>query len=91
MEDDTKVKSCYEIIKKGILRFNFQPKSTGEQKTKPTQSSVRELRGLGLAPDLIFCRSQTPLLEDVRKKISNFCHVDPECVIGVPDVSSIYR
>jgi len=67
------------------------PKTTGEQKTKPTQSSVRELRGLGLTPDLIMCRTTSPLLDDVKKKISNFCHVPLECVISVPDVSSIYR
>lgn len=68
-----------------------QPKTTGEQKTKPTQASVRELRGLGLSPDLIMCRSNTPLQEDVKSKISNFCHVEPQCVICVHDVSSIYR
>ncbi|KAI0217671.1 CTP synthase 1 [Lamellibrachia satsuma] len=68
-----------------------QPKATGEQKTKPTQNSVRELRGLGLSPDLIMCRSQTILSEQVKEKISNFCHVPPEQVIGVHDVGSIFR
>jgi len=68
-----------------------QPKSTGEQKTKPTQNSVRELRGLGLSPDLIMCRGHTPLSQDVKNKISNFCHVGPEQVICVHDVGSIYR
>lgn len=67
-----------------------QPKATGEQKTKPTQNSVRELRGLGLSPDLIFCRSATPLSDAVKSKISNFCHVEPKNVIGVHDVGSIY-
>ena len=51
--------------------FNLQPKSTGEAKTKPTQASVRELRGLGLSPDLIVCRSEGPICEEVKKKISN--------------------
>uniref|UniRef100_A0A8C2GDX8 CTP synthase n=1 Tax=Cyprinus carpio TaxID=7962 RepID=A0A8C2GDX8_CYPCA len=60
-----------------------QPSATGEQKTKPTQNSVRELRGLGLSPDLV---RQAP-----EKKISMFCHVEPEQVICVHDVSSIYR
>uniref|UniRef100_H2YNU5 CTP synthase n=1 Tax=Ciona savignyi TaxID=51511 RepID=H2YNU5_CIOSA len=68
-----------------------QPSTTGEQKTKPTQHSVRALRGLGLSPDLIFCRSQTPLERAVKEKISNFCHVGPEQVITVHDVSSLYR
>ena len=51
--------------------------SVGEQKTKPTQSSVRDLRGLGLSPDIIACRSSKPILEDVKRKISMFCHVNP--------------
>uniref|UniRef100_A0A3Q3VZD6 CTP synthase n=1 Tax=Mola mola TaxID=94237 RepID=A0A3Q3VZD6_MOLML len=68
-----------------------QPHTTGEQKTKPTQSSVRELRGLGLTPDLIMCRCSTPLETSVKEKISMFCHVEPSQVICVQDVSSIYR
>nr|XP_033804075.1 CTP synthase 2 isoform X4 [Geotrypetes seraphini] len=68
-----------------------QPSSTGEQKTKPTQNSVRALRGLGLSPDLIVCRSSKPIEMAVKEKISMFCHVDPEQVIFVHDVSSTYR
>uniref|UniRef100_A0AAR2K178 CTP synthase n=1 Tax=Pygocentrus nattereri TaxID=42514 RepID=A0AAR2K178_PYGNA len=68
-----------------------QPSTTGEQKTKPTQNSVRELRGLGLSPDLIVCRCSTPLDTAVKEKISMFCHVEPEQVICIHDVSSIYR
>uniref|UniRef100_A0A3B3CL13 CTP synthase n=1 Tax=Oryzias melastigma TaxID=30732 RepID=A0A3B3CL13_ORYME len=68
-----------------------QPSATGEQKTKPTQNSVRELRGLGLSPDLIMCRCSTVLETSVKEKISMFCHVEPEQVICVHDVSSIYR
>lgn len=67
-----------------------QPR-TGEHKTKPTQASVRELRGLGLSPDLIVCRSEKEINCSVKEKISNFCHVDPEQVICIHDVSSIYR
>lgn len=67
------------------------PRSTGEPKTKPTQSSVRELRGLGLSPDLIVCRSENPIGQEVKDKISNFCHVAPEQVICIPDLSSIYH
>ncbi|XP_073984266.1 CTP synthase isoform X3 [Rhodnius prolixus] len=68
-----------------------QPKSTGEPKTKPTQASVRELRGLGLSPDLIVCRSEFPITDTVKSKISMFCHVPPEQVFCIHDVSSIYR
>uniref|UniRef100_A0A8C4F5T3 CTP synthase n=1 Tax=Dicentrarchus labrax TaxID=13489 RepID=A0A8C4F5T3_DICLA len=68
-----------------------QPSATGEQKTKPTQNSVRELRGLGLSPDLIMCRCSAALENSVKEKISMFCHVEPEQVICVHDVSSIYR
>uniref|UniRef100_A0A8C2WUP1 CTP synthase n=1 Tax=Cyclopterus lumpus TaxID=8103 RepID=A0A8C2WUP1_CYCLU len=68
-----------------------QPNTTGEQKTKPTQNSVRELRGLGLSPDLIMCRCSSPLETSVKEKISMFCHVEPTQVICVRDVSSVYR
>lgn len=68
-----------------------QPRSTGEHKTKPTQSSVRELRGLGLSPDIIVCRSEKPFGQSVKDKISNFCHVDPDQILSIPDLSSIYE
>ncbi|XP_054720485.1 CTP synthase 1-A-like isoform X2 [Uloborus diversus] len=68
-----------------------QPKATGEHKTKPTQASVRELRGLGLSPDLIVCRSEDAVNENVKQKISNFCHVPPEQVICLHDVRSVYH
>ncbi|XP_068956791.1 CTP synthase 2 isoform X2 [Petaurus breviceps papuanus] len=68
-----------------------QPSATGEQKTKPTQNSVRALRGLGLSPDLIVCRSSKPIEMAVKEKISMFCHVEPEQVIFIHDVSSTYR
>nr|XP_044996888.1 CTP synthase 2 isoform X4 [Jaculus jaculus] len=69
----------------------IEPSATGEQKTKPTQNSVRALRGLGLSPDLIICRSSTPIEMAVKEKISMFCHVNPEQVICIHDVSSTYR
>ncbi|XP_065203834.1 CTP synthase 2-like [Planococcus citri] len=68
-----------------------QPNATGEHKTKPTQSSVRELRSLGLSPDIIVSRSETPINRDTQEKISNFCHVRPEEVICIHDLSSIYK
>ncbi|CAG2249736.1 CTPS [Mytilus edulis] len=68
-----------------------QPQATGEQKTKPTQASVRELRGLGLSPDLIVCRSTLPIADPVKAKISLFCHVKPQQVFSIHDVSSLFR
>ena len=65
--------------------------SVGEQKTKPTQSSVRDLRGLGLTPDVIACRSSKPLDSVVKEKLSMFCHVAPSNVIAVPDCSSVHH
>ncbi|KAI7880945.1 CTP synthase [Lichtheimia hyalospora FSU 10163] len=65
--------------------------SVGEQKTKPTQMSVRDLRGAGLTPDLIACRSSKVLDENVQRKISMFCHVAPEQVLAVHDVASVYH
>lgn len=67
------------------------PRATGEPKTKPTQASIRELRGLGLSPDLIVCRSEKPIGNEVKDKISNFCHVAPEHVVCIHDLSSIYH
>lgn len=63
----------------------------GEQKTKPTQLSVRLLREAGLRPDFLFCRCENPLEEATRKKLSVFCQVPPEKVISLHDVSNIYR
>lgn len=65
--------------------------SVGEQKTKPTQSSVRDLRGLGLSPDLIACRSSQPISKEVAAKLSMFCHVSPESVMAVHDCKSVYH
>lgn len=68
--------------------------SKNELKTKPTQATVRELRGLGLSPDLVVLRSHSDFLnntDSVRSKISMFCHVTPENVIFNPDVKPIYK
>ncbi|KAI9184248.1 CTP synthase ura7 [Blastocladiella emersonii ATCC 22665] len=65
--------------------------SVGEQKTKPTQASIRDLRGAGLSPHVIACRSTKPLGEGVKEKISMFCHVEPEQVLAVHDCSSVYH
>jgi len=68
-----------------------QPKATGEHKTKPTQASVRELRGLGIWPDLIVCRSEKPVDDHVRTKISESCDVKPESVVNIHDCPTIYH
>ena len=62
----------------------------GEQKTKPTQHSVQELRRIGIQPDVIVVRSQAPLTKDTREKISLFTSVELKSVISNPDVKSIY-
>lgn len=69
----------------------LDPKSTGEQKTKPMQNSVRELRASGLNPDLLICRSERPLKQHLKMKIAKFGLVEPEQVIGVPDLPNIYK
>ncbi len=63
----------------------------GEAKTKPTQHSVRELRAIGIRPNLIIARGPAPLTPDIKAKISLFCDVAPEAVISVPDQSTIYE
>lgn len=67
------------------------PVLSEEQKTKPTQHGVRDLRSLGLSPQLIFCRSSEPLEPSTKTKISSFCHVDVDCVFSVHDVGNIYH
>ncbi|KAK1276990.1 hypothetical protein QJS04_geneDACA011031 [Acorus gramineus] len=63
----------------------------GEQKTKPTQHSVRGLRGLGLTPNILACRSTTALEENVKEKLSKFCHVPAANIITLYDVSNIWH
>jgi CTP synthase len=62
-----------------------------ELKTKPTQHSVKELRALGIQPDILVCRSDREIPEDVRKKIALFCDVEPEAVVAATDVESVYE
>ena len=65
--------------------------STGELKTKPTQHSVRELRGIGIQPDAIICRSDHEVTEDLRRKIMIHCDVPVDGVLTLPTVQSIYE
>jgi len=66
-------------------------KSSDEIKTKPTQHSVKELRSIGVQPDIIICRSERPIPLEHRKKISLFCNVDIKNVIETVDVKTIYE
>src|ERR687892_645584 len=65
--------------------------SAGELKTKPTQHSVRELRAIGIQPDLLLCRAERPIPPDARRKIALQCSVQPDSVIPALDVTSIYE
>jgi CTP synthase len=90
-----------------LIHVSLVPLIGGEQKTKPTQASIRDLRGLGLAPDLvrpdiscdlsrklsaqIACRCEQPLDRATTSKISMFCHVGSDQVLGVHNVASVYH
>jgi CTP synthase len=63
----------------------------GEQKTKPTQHSVTELRARGIQPDVIVCRSERPLSDALKQKISRLCDVSPEAVVNAADASNLYE
>lgn len=65
--------------------------AAGEMKTKPTQHSVKELRSIGIQPDILVCRSDRPISLGLKQKLSEFCDVPVECVITSPDARSIYE
>ncbi|NLC45988.1 MAG: CTP synthase [Firmicutes bacterium] len=65
--------------------------AAGELKTKPTQHSVKELRSIGIQPDIIICRSDRELSQSLKDKIALFCDIDKEAVIPNPDLPSIYQ
>ena len=65
--------------------------AAGELKTKPTQHSVRDLREIGIAPDILLCRSEKPLSRELRGKIALFCNVKESAVISAQDVDTIYE
>ncbi len=66
-------------------------RAAGELKTKPTQHSVKELRSIGIQPDVIICRTERPLSRSIKEKIALFCDVEPEAVIQALDAQSIYE
>ncbi|MEY8444960.1 CTP synthase [Enterococcus ratti] len=65
-------------------------KAAGEMKTKPTQHSVKELRGLGIQPNILVVRTEKPVSQNVKNKLAQFCDVEPEAVIESPDVDTLY-
>ena len=64
---------------------------SGELKSKPTQHSVKELLSVGIQPDILVCRTDGPITEDVRRKIALFCNVDEDCVIPNVTASTLYE
>jgi len=66
-------------------------KAAGEVKTKPTQHSVKELRGIGIQPDILLCRTEQFLSPEIKAKIAHFCNVEPDAVITAKDVDCIYE
>tara|TARA_B100001121_G_scaffold98572_1_gene87200 strand:+ start:852 stop:2492 length:1641 start_codon:yes stop_codon:yes gene_type:complete len=65
--------------------------SSGELKTKPTQHSVKELRSIGISPDILVCRSEVPIPEKEKEKIALFCNVDAKNIIAANDLETIYE
>lgn len=74
-----------------LIHVSLVPVIHGEQKTKPTQAAIKDLRSLGLTPDMIACRCQEELDVATIEKIGMFCHVGPQQVIAVHDVNSTYH
>ncbi|CAI5759879.1 unnamed protein product [Candida verbasci] len=74
-----------------LIHVSLVPVIHGEQKTKPTQAAIKDLRSLGLTPDMIACRCQEELHHQTIEKIGMFCHVGPNQVIAVHDVNSTYH
>ncbi|MGO4180840.1 CTP synthase [Paenibacillus sp. MCAF9] len=66
-------------------------KAAGEVKTKPTQHSVKELRSIGIQPNVIVCRTEHPLAEDLKRKIGLFCDIDANAVVECRDASTLYE
>ncbi len=85
----------YDLGKENVLYIHLTLvpyiKTAGELKTKPTQHSVKELRSIGIQPDIILCRSEMELDEGIKRKIALFCNVDPDAVFSAVDVENIYE
>ena len=80
----------HDVIYMHVTLIPWIP-AANELKTKPTQHSVKELRSIGIQPDILVCRSEKPLSDGMREKISSFCNVPIDCVIPAQDAPSIYE
>lgn len=83
--------SCIHLRSFAQIHVCLVPVINGEQKTKPTQASIKDLRSYGLQADFIACRCDVPLEEAVINKISMFCHVSSQQVLGVHNCKSVYH
>lgn len=85
----------YEVGRENVLfiHVTLVPylSKAGELKTKPTQHSVKELRGIGIQPDIIVCRTEKPLSQDLKDKIGLFCNIDGESVVQNTDADTLYQ
>jgi len=85
----------YDVGRENVLYIHLTLipyiKTAGEIKTKPTQHSVKEIRAIGIQPDILLCRTETPLPPDAKKKIAIHSNVEPEAVISAVDVETIYE
>jgi len=85
----------YDVGRENVLYIHLTLipyiKTAGEIKTKPTQHSVKEFRGIGIQPDIILCRTEWPLPPEAKKKIAINCNLDADAVISAKDVDTIYE
>jgi len=85
----------YDVGRENVLYMHLTLvpyiKAAGELKSKPTQHSVKELRAIGIQPDILICRSEMPLSADVKRKIALHCNLEPDAVIAAVDVKTVYE
>lgn len=85
----------YDVGRENVLyaHLTLVPfiRAAGEIKTKPTQHSVKEMREIGIQPDILICRTEEAFDDDIRRKIAMFCNVEPDSVFQAYDVDEIYR
>ena len=85
----------YDVGRENVLYIHVTLlpflKAAGELKTKPSQHSVKELMSLGIRPDVLVCRTEHPVSDDIKRKLSLFCDIDLEAVIEAPDAKTIYE
>ena len=85
----------YDVGRENVLYIHLTLlpfiKTSGELKTKPTQHSVKEIRAIGIQPDILLCRTDRPLTPEAKKKIAIHCNLDGDAVINAIDVETIYE